>query len=209
MATVTLYKQDATEAGKLELKDAVFASQVKPSVLHDAVQSYLANQRQGTRATKTRGLVAGGGKKPWKQKHTGRARQGSIRAPQWKGGGTVHGPQPYDFTIRLNKKVRRAALAAALTARQKDGGLVFLEGFDLAKPKTKDAAAFLKSFKVEAAKVTLITDKLSKPAQLSTRNLPRVYTTAANALHPYHLLWADKVFLTKGAVAKLEESLAS
>jgi large subunit ribosomal protein L4 len=207
MAQVTLFKQDASEAGKLELKDAVFAREVKPALLHQSVTAFLANQRQGTRGTRTRGLVSGGGKKPWKQKGTGRARQGSTRAPQWKGGGTVHGPQPQDFSIQLNKKVRQAALAQALSAKQKEGSLVVIDSFEIAKPRTKDVAAFLKGFKAESSKVTLVTDKFSQAALLSTRNLPKLFTTGANAVHPYHLLWADKVFLTKGAVAKLEEAL--
>lgn len=208
MADIKLFKQDASEAGTAKLADAVFAGEVNKSLLHDSVNSFLANKRQGTRATKTRGLVSGGGKKPWKQKGTGRARQGSIRATQWKGGGTVHGPQPRDFSIELPKKVRRAALRSALSAKAKEGQLVILESFDLSTPKTKAFSQFLKGFKVEGAKVAFITETLTPAVKLSARNLPNVTYSTSNSVHPYQLLWADKVFITKGAIAKLEEALS-
>ena len=207
MAEVTLYKQDATEAGKTSLKDSVFAQEVNKTLLHESVVSYLANQRQGTRGTKTRANVSGGGKKPWKQKGTGRARQGSIRAPQWKGGGVVHGPQPRDYSIHLNKKVRQGAMRSALSLKTGEGTLTVLDVFSLDKVKTKSVAEFLKKFKVDASKVVLLSDKLSENVKLSTRNVPNLVVANASNIHPYQLLWADKVFVTKGAVAKLEESL--
>ena len=207
MAEVTLFKQDATEAGKTSLNDSVFKQEVNRTLLHESVVSYLANQRQGTRATKTRGLVSGGGKKPWKQKGTGRARQGSIRAPQWKGGGTVHGPQPRDYSIHLNKKVRQGAMRSALSLKVGEGTLTVLDVFALDKVKTKSVAEFLNKFKVGESKVVLVTDKLSDNVKLSARNLPKLVTVNASNVHPYQLLWADKVFVTKGAVAKFEESL--
>jgi large subunit ribosomal protein L4 len=207
MADVTLFKQDASSAGTAQLMDSVFKHEVNQTLLHESVVAFLANQRQGTRGTKTRGLVSGGGKKPWKQKHTGRARQGSIRATQWKGGGTVFGPQPRDFSQGLNKKVRQGALRSALSLKAGDGSVTVLDGFAMAAPKTKDVAAFLKKFKAEDAKVVLVSDKLDANTKLSVRNLPNLLATNANSLHPYHLLWADKVFITKGAVAKLEEVL--
>ena len=207
MAEVTLFKQDATEAGKTSLNDSVFKQEVNRTLLHESVVSYLANQRQGTRATKTRGLVSGGGKKPWKQKGTGRARQGSIRAPQWKGGGTVHGPQPRDYSIQLNKKVRQGAMRSALSLKVGEGTLTVLDVFALDKVKTRSVAAFLKAFKAEEGKVVLLTDKLSDNVKLSARNLPKLIAINASNVHPYQLLWADKVFVTKGAVAKLEEVL--
>lgn len=207
MADVTLFKQDASSAGSAQLNDSVFKQEVNQTLLHESVVAYMANQRQGTRGTKTRAEVSGGGKKPWKQKHTGRARQGSIRATQWKGGGTVFGPQPRDFSQGLNKKVRRGALRSALSLKTGEGSVTVLDAFTLAAPKTKDVFAFLKSFKAEDAKVVLVSDKLDVNTKLSARNLPNLLTTNANSLHPYHLLWADKVFITKGAVAKLEEVL--
>jgi large subunit ribosomal protein L4 len=207
MADVTLFKQDASSAGSAQLMDSVFKQEVNQTLLHESVVAYMANQRQGTRGTKTRGNVSGGGKKPWKQKHTGRARQGSIRATQWKGGGTVFGPQPRDFSQGLNKKVRQGALRSALSLKAGEGSVTVLEAFKLAAPKTKDVAAFLKGFKAEGAKVVLVSEKLDANTKLGARNLPNLLATNANSLHPYHLLWADKVFITKGAVAKLEEVL--
>jgi large subunit ribosomal protein L4 len=207
MPDVTLFKQDATEAGKASLKDSVFKQEVNKTLLHESVVSFMANQRQGTRATKTRGLVSGGGKKPWKQKGTGRARQGSIRAPQWKGGGTVHGPQPRDFSIHLNKKVRQGALRSALSLKNEEGVLTILDSFTMKAPKTKQVAEFLKSFKAGESKVLLLTAKLTEAVKLSTRNMPKLITANVSNVHPYHLLWADKVFVTKDAVAKLEEVL--
>jgi len=208
MADVTLFKQDASSAGTAQLKDSVFKQEVNQTVLHESVVAFLANQRQGTRATKTRADVSGGGKKPWKQKHTGRARQGSIRATQWKGGATWGGPQPRDFSIALNKKVRQNALRSALSLKAGEGSLTVLDGFSLGAVKTKAVAEFLKKFKADEAKVLLVSEKLDNAVKLSVRNLPSVLATNANSLHPYHLLWADKVFITKGAVAKLEEVLA-
>lgn len=207
MADVTLFKQDASSAGSAQLKDSVFKQEVNQTVLHESVVAFMANQRQGTRGTKTRAEVSGGGKKPWKQKHTGRARQGSIRATQWKGGGTVFGPKPRDFSIELNKKVRKGALRSALSLKAGEGNLTVLEAFALAGIKTQAVAAFLKGFKAQDAKVLLVSEKLEDNVKLSIRNLPGVLATNANSLHPYHLLWADKVFITKGAVAKLEEVL--
>ncbi len=199
MAEVTLFKQDATEAGKATLSDSVFKQEVNKTLLHESVVSYLANQRQGTRATKTRGLVSGGGKKPWKQKGTG--------APQWKGGGTVHGPQPRDFSIHLNKKVRQGAMRSALSLKVGEGTLTVLDVFALDKVKTKDVAAFLNCFKAAESKVILLTDKLTDNVKLSARNLPKLIAVNASNVHPYQLLWADKVFVTKAGVAKLEEVL--
>ena len=207
MAEVTLFKQDATEAGKTSLKDSVFKQEVNKTLLHESVVSYLANQRQGTRATKTRGLVSGGGKKPWKQKGTGRARQGSIRATQWKGGGTVHGPQPRDYSIHLNKKVRQGAMRSALSLKVGEGTLTVLDVFALDAVKTKKVAEFLKVFKADQSKVILLTDTLSDNVKLSARNVPNLIAANTSNVHPYQLLWADKVFVTKGAVAKLEEVL--
>lgn len=207
MADVTLYKQDASPAGSAALKDSVFKREINQALLHESVVAYLANQRQGTRGTKNRALVSGGGKKPWKQKHTGRARHGSIRSPQWKGGGTVFGPQPRDFSQGLNKKVRQGALRSALSLKTSEGALTVLDGFAVSNGKTKEVVGFLKGFKVEDAKVVVVAEKLDAKTKLAGRNLPNLLATNAGSLHPYHLLWADKVFITKGAVAKLEEVL--
>ena len=208
MPQVTLYKQDSSESGKAELKDAIFKAEVKESALHTAVLVYLANQRQGTHKTKTRGEVSGGGIKPWKQKGTGRARQGSIRAPQWKGGGTVWGPQPRDYSVRTNKKARQTALKSALTVKNNEGKLVVLESFKLDSIKTKHVVDFLKKFKVENSKVLLVAGVLTEAIKKSSRNLEKVKYTTAGSVHPYELLWADKVFVTLDAIKKIEEVLS-
>jgi large subunit ribosomal protein L4 len=206
MADVTLFKQDASSAGSAQLKDSVFKHEVNQTLLHESVVAFMANQRQGTRSTKIRAEVSGGGRKPWKQKHTGRARQGSIRATQWKGGATWGGPRPQDFSQRLNQKVRQGALRSALSLKTGEGAVTVLDAFAVSG-KTKEVAAFLKSFKATESKVVLIADKLDAKTKLAGRNIPNLLATNANSLHPYHLLWADKVFITKGAVAKLEEVL--
>jgi len=208
MPQVTLFKQDSSEAGKAELKDAIFKAEVRESLLHSSVVTHLANQRQGNHATKTRGEVSGGGIKPWKQKGTGRARQGSIRAPQWKGGGVSWGPQPRDYRIRMNRKTRQAALKSALSLKMGDGSLVVLDAFEFSAPKTKQAMEFLKKFKAEQSKVLLVSGKLSDNVKKSVRNIEKIGYTTADALNPYELLWAEKVFVTLDAVKKIEEVLS-
>jgi len=207
MPQVTLFKQDNSEAGKAELKDSVFKAEVREALLHTSVVTYLANQRQGNHATKTRAEVSGGGIKPWKQKGTGRARQGSIRAPQWKGGGVSWGPQPRDYRIRMNRKTRQSALKSALTVKATEGALVILDSFEFSAPKTKQAVDFLKKFKVSDNKVLLVSGKLSDNVKKSIRNIEKVAYTTADALNPYELLWAEKVFVTLDAVKKIEEVL--
>jgi large subunit ribosomal protein L4 len=208
MPQVTLFKQDSSEAGKAELKDGIFKVEVREALLHTSVVTFLANQRQGNHATKTRAEVSGGGIKPWKQKHTGRARQGSIRAPNWKGGGVVWGPQPRDYRIRMNRKTRQAALKSALSLKAAEGALVILDAFEFSAPKTKQATEFLAKFKVAESKVLLVSGKLSDNVKKSVRNIEKVAYTTADALNPYELLWAEKVFVTLDAVKKIEEVLA-
>ena len=208
MPQVTLFKQDSSEAGKAELNDSIFKAEVKEALLHTSVVTFLANQRQGNHATKTRGEVSGGGIKPWKQKGTGRARQGSIRAPQWRGGGISWGPQPRDYRIRMNRKTRQAALKSALSVKAAEGALVILDAFEFSAPKTKQAVDFLKKFKVENTKVLLVSGKLSDNVKKSVRNIEKLSYTTADSLNPYELLWAEKVFVTLDAVKKIEEVLA-
>ena len=207
MPQVTLFKQDSSEAGKTELKDAIFKAEVREALLHTSVVTHLANQRQGNHATKTRAEVSGGGIKPWKQKGTGRARQGSIRAPQWKGGGVSWGPQPRDYRIRMNRKTRQAALKSALSLKAAEGSLVILDAFEFSGPKTKQAMEFLKKFKATDVKVLLVSGKLSENVKKSVRNIEKIGYTTADALNPYELLWAEKVFVTLDAVKKIEEVL--
>ncbi len=208
MPQVTLYKQDASEAGKAMLKDEVFAAKVSEATLHHSVITYLGNQRQGTHSTKTRANVSGGGKKPWKQKHTGRARQGSIRSPQWKGGGSVWGPHPRDYHSDMTQAQRRLALRSALSIKQAEGGLVLVEAFEFTAPKTKAVVDTLKKFNLSSSKVLVISDKLSDATKQSLRNLRKVEYTTAGAINPYQILWADKVIVTSAAAKKIEEGLA-
>ena len=208
MPQVTLFKQDSSEAGKAELKDAIFKAEVREALLHTSVVTHLANQRQGNHATKTRAEVSGGGIKPWKQKGTGRARQGSIRAPQWKGGGVSWGPQPRDYRIRMNKKTRQAALKSALSMKAAEGALVILDSFEFSVPKTKQATEFLAKFKATDVKVLIVSGKLSDNVKKSVRNIEKFNYVSAEALNPYELLWAEKVFVTLDAVKKIEEVLA-
>ena len=208
MSEATLYKQDSSEAGKVTLNDAVFGAKVNPTLLHEAVVNHQANYRRGTASTKTRGNVRGGGIKPWKQKGTGRARQGSIRAVQWRGGGIAFGPLPRDYSYRMPQKARKAALRSALSDAQANGRLIVLDNFALSAVKTKDAVAFLKGFKVDQEKVVLVSDKLEDTVKKSMRNIAKAWYCSASELSPYCVLWADKLFVTQGALAKIEEALS-
>jgi large subunit ribosomal protein L4 len=208
MAESTVYNQESKEAGKISLKDSVFGAPVQMSLLHDSVRNFLANRRRGTASTKTRGEVSGGGKKPWKQKGTGRARQGSTRAPQWYHGGITFGPKPRDYSYSLPAKVRHASLRSALSAKNAEGGLVVIEKFELAQPKTRQVAAFLKQFKAGEDNALLVLDKMNEAVKKSCRNVEKLALAQADSMHPYQILWAKKVFVTRAAVAKIEEGLS-
>ena len=206
MPKVAVYNKEGATVGEITLSDAVFGAEVNPGLLHEAVQMYLANQRQGTHDTKTRGEVRGGGKKPWRQKGTGRARQGSIRAPQWRKGGTVFGPHPRDYGWKMPKKARRAALRQALSAKVKAGELIVVDSFDLEAPKTKEVVALLKNLKAEG-KAFIVTAEENINVYKSARNIPGVRANAARNLNVYEVLASDKLVLTQDAVAKVEEVL--
>lgn len=211
MPTVTKYNMSGAEVGQIELNDAVFGVEVNAAVMHLAVVRQLSNERLGTHATKTRGQVRGGGKKPWRQKGTGRARAGSSRSPIWVGGGTTFGPQPRSYYKAMPRKARRLAVKSALSDKVNNSELFVIDELKLAAPKTKEVVALLNNFKVEGAKVLFITDASVEGAvnvELSARNIEGVKAIASENVNIFDLLHHDKLFIAEGAVAKLEEVLA-
>jgi large subunit ribosomal protein L4 len=190
---------------KITLNDDIFAVSAKQEVLHEAVVNFLANQRQGTNATKTRGLVRGGGKKPWRQKHMGRARAGSIRSPLWRGGGTVFGPLSRDYSYALPKKVKRLALLSAIREKISSGDIVVINDFSLEKPKTKDMIGILKNFGLEKRSVLIVIPEKDDAIALSARNIPGINVTRAMDLNTYDVLVHNILLMTKGAIKRLEE----
>lgn len=207
MPKVAVYDITGKETGEMELNDNVFGVEVNEALLHQAIVMQLASQRQGTHSTKTRGLVRGGGRKPWRQKGTGRARAGSTRSPIWVGGGTVFGPQPRSYAFSMPRKARRAALKSALSAKVQAGEMVVLEDISFAEPKTKHVVKMLDSLKVDE-KTLIITGELVDNVEKSARNIPGVKAIGANGLNAYDLLYHGKVLITKDAVARIEEVLA-
>lgn len=207
MAKFTIHNVKGETVGDIELSDAVFAAPVNQALLHAAVVRYLANQRQGTAKTKTRTEVRGGGRKPWRQKGTGRARHGSIRSPIWRGGGITFGPQPRDFRLEMPRKARRAALRSALSAKAGSGDLVVLDSLEFAEPKTKQVVGMLKNLKVDG-KALILTGDLQTAVYKSTRNLPGVTTEEARNVNVYDILNHGKLIMTEAAARRLEEVLA-
>ena len=206
MPTVATYNMAGKEVGKIELNDAVFAVEVNEAVMHQAVVRQLSNERLGTHATKTRGMVRGGGRKPWKQKGTGRARSGSTRSPLWIGGGTVFGPSPRSYYKAMPRKARRLAVKSALSEKVNNNDLIVMEELTLAAPKTKEVLNILNNFEVGDAKVLFITEG-DVNVEKSARNIQGVKALASTGLNIFDLLHHDKLFITKGAVAKIEEVL--
>ena len=206
MANVSVYNMQGSEIGKLDLNDAVFGVEVNENLVHAAVVAHLANMRQGTQKAKTRSEVSGGGRKPWRQKGTGYARQGSTRAPQWKGGGVVFAPVPRDYSVSMNKKEKRAALKSALTSRVQAEKLIVLDELKLNEIKTKEFAKVLDAFKLDKALVVL--DSVDMNVILSARNIPSVKTTQVNTLNTYDVMKYDTVVVTKKAVSDIEEVYA-
>ena len=207
MPTVATYNMAGKEVGKIELNDAVFAVEVNEAVMHQAVVRQLSNERLGTHATKTRGMVRGGGRKPWKQKGTGRARSGSTRSPLWIGGGTVFGPSPRSYYKAMPRKARRLAVKSALSEKVNNNDLIVMEELTLAAPKTKEVLNILNNFEVGDAKVLFITEG-DVNVEKSARNIQGVKALASTGLNVFDLLHHDKLFITKGAVAQIEEVLA-
>ncbi|MCI9534221.1 MAG: 50S ribosomal protein L4 [Lachnospiraceae bacterium] len=206
MANVSVYNMEGKEVGTMELNDAVFGVKINEHLVHMAVVAQLANKRQGTQKAKTRAEVSGGGKKPWRQKGTGHARQGSTRAPQWTGGGVVFAPTPRDYTIRLNKKEKRAALKSALTSRVQENKFIVLDELKMDEIKTKRFKNVLDNLKVSGALVVVGAD--SDNVVLSARNLPDVKTAYVNTINVYDILKYNTVVATKAAVASIEEVYA-
>ena len=204
MSNVTVYNMEGNEVGTLELNDAVFGVEVNEHLVHLAVVRQLANKRQGTQKAKTRSEVSGGGRKPWRQKGTGHARQGSTRAPQWTGGGVIFAPVPRDYSFKMNKKERRLALKSALTTRVQENKLVVVDELKLDAIKTKDMQKVLNNLKVEKAMV--ITD--NENVIVSTRNIPNVITASVGTINVFDILKYNTVVLDKAAVAKVEEVYA-
>ena len=206
MANVSVYNMEGKEVGTMELNDAVFGVEVNEHLVHMAVVAQLANKRQGTQKAKTRSEVSGGGRKPWRQKGTGHARQGSTRSPQWKGGGVVFAPTPRDYTIRLNKKEKRAALKSALTSRVQDNKFIVVDEFKFDEIKTKKFQNVMDNLKVNKALVVLADN--DQNAVLSARNIADVKTTQVNTMNVYDILKYNTVVATKAAVASIEEVYA-
>ena len=206
MANVAVYNMEGNEVGTIELNDAVFGVEVNEHLIHLAVVRQLANKRQGTQKAKTRSEVRGGGRKPWRQKGTGHARQGSIRAPQWTGGGVVFAPTPRDYEVKMNKKERRAALKSALTSRVQDNKLVVLDELKFDEIKTKAMKNVLTNLKVDKALVVM--PQLDQNVVLSARNIENVATATTRTINVYDVMKYSTVILTKDAVASIEEVYA-
>ena len=204
MANVSVLNMEGKEVGSMELNDAVFGVEINEHLVHQAVVLQLANNRQGTQKAKTRSEVSGGGRKPWRQKGTGHARQGSTRAPQWTGGGVVFAPTPRDYTIRLNKKEKKLALKSALTSRVNENKFIVVDELNFAEIKTKKFAEVMKNLKVEKALVV----GADENAALSARNIPTVKTAFVNTINVYDILKYNTVVATKAAVASIEEVYA-
>ena len=206
MANISVYNMEGNEVGSMELNDAIFGVEVNEHLVHMAVVQQLANKRQGTQKAKTRSEVSGGGRKPWRQKGTGHARQGSTRAPQWTGGGVVFAPVPRDYSFKINKKEKRAALKSALTSRVADEKFIVLDELKLEAIKTKDFVKVLNNLKVAKALVVMSDKDLN--VEKSAANVPNIKTTLANTLNVYDILKYDTVITTKAAVEKIEEVYA-
>ena len=206
MANVTVYNMEGKEVGNMDLNDAVFGVEINEHLVHMAVVQQLANNRQGTQKAKTRSEVSGGGRKPWRQKGTGHARQGSTRSPQWTGGGVVFAPKPRDYSFKMNKKEKRIALLSALSSKVADNKIVVLDAFNLDEVKTKKFAEVMSNLKVDKALVVI--EGENKNVVLSGRNIPTVKVSATNEINTYDVLKYETLVVTKAAVEKLEEVYA-
>ena len=206
MPKTTLYNTKAEKVGEIELSDLIFGIEANKEAMHTMVVNYLANQRQGTQSTKTRTEVSGGGRKPWRQKGTGRARQGSIRAPQWTGGGVALGPKPRSYRFSVNKKLRRLALKSALSTKVAENEIIVIDELKLDSFKTKEMAAILKAF--EADNALVVTAGKDDNVVRSAANIPGIETSMAENLNVYDVLKHSKFIVTKDAVSKIEEVYA-
>ncbi|MBO7650583.1 MAG: 50S ribosomal protein L4 [Lachnospiraceae bacterium] len=206
MANVKLYNKEGAEVGTLDLNDSIFGVEVNTHLMHLAVVSQLANKRQGTQSALTRAEVSGGGIKPWRQKGTGRARQGSIRSPQWKGGGVVFAPKPRDYSVKMNKKEKAGAIKSALTSRVAEDKIFVLEDLAFDEIKTKQVKTMLDKLSLD--KALIVTADKDENVILSARNLPGVRTVTSNAINVFDILKYSNLVITKDAVAKIEEVYA-
>ena len=203
MATVTIKNIRGESVGNIELSDSIFGVEINKHAVHMAVVQHLANKRQGTKSTKTRAEVRGGGRKPWRQKGTGRARQGSTRSPQWTGGGVVFAPKPRDFSFKLNKKLKRLALKSVLTDKVQNDKLIVLDNLNLGEIKTKAMASVCTSLGVDTALIVM--DGTNENVVLSARNIPTLKTAGVNTINVYDILHYDSLVVTKDAIEKIQE----
>ena len=206
MAEIDIKDKNNSSVGTITLPDAVFSAAAKQGAVHGSIVNYLANQRQGTHATKTKGLVSGGGRKPYKQKGTGRARAGSIRSPLWKGGGTIFGPQPRDYSYNLPRKAKKVALHSALSAKLADGEITVIDGISLDKPRTKDMLAILKNLGLNGKTTLIVLPEKNESVILSARNIPGVSVTRVTDLNTYNVAVHTMLLITKQAVEMLAEA---
>jgi large subunit ribosomal protein L4 len=207
MTEVEIKDTENKTVEKMSLKEGLFDLPVKAGVLHESVVNYLANQRQGTHATKTRGKVRGGGRKPWKQKNTGRARAGTIRSPLWKGGGTVFGPHPRDYSYSVNKKQRKLALKTALSAKLSENQIVVVDSLNIDEPKTKKMVAVLDKLGLGDKKVLIVTKGKDNNVYLSARNIPNIKVKRASDINTYSLIVNDFMLITKDALLSVQEAM--
>lgn len=207
MPTVALFKQDGTQNGDVTLNDAIFGIEPNESVVYDAIIMQRASLRQGTHSTRNRSAVRGGGRKPWRQKGTGRARQGSIRAPQWRGGGTVFGPTPRSYSYKLPKKVRRLAIKSVLSEKVAENNMVIVDTLAFDAPKTKEFKQVLANLDINA-KTLVVVENENETAMLSARNLPNVSVVYADNVSVLDVVSAEKMLMTQAALNKVEEVLA-
>ena len=206
MPNVAIYNMSGSKVGEMELSDAIFGQEVNVPAMHAYLKAYLANQRQGTQSAKTRAEVSGGGKKPWRQKGTGRARQGSTRSPQWTHGGVVFAPKPRDYRLSLNKKLKRVALKSALSAKVAGEKFIVLDSLELPEAKTREMVKVLGNLKTESA--LIVTDEVNETVVRAANNIQGVATTTVGMLNTYDVLKYDTVIATRDAVAKVEEVYA-
>ncbi len=204
MAEIEIINKDNNSVGKTDLPDDIFGVDVRKGLLHEVVHNHLANKRQGTAATKTRGMVSGGGKKPYKQKGTGRARAGSNRSPLWRGGGTVFGPHPRDYSYKLPKKVKWLALNSALSAKLADGEIMIIDEISVTEPKTKAVVGMLASLGLKNNVLIIVPEK-NEALELASRNIPRVNVVRVNELNVFTILSHEKLLISKDAVEKMKE----
>jgi len=205
MADIEIIDQNNKSVGKTSLPDDIFGVEVRKGLLHEVVHNHLANKRQGTASTRTRGMVSGGGKKPYKQKGTGRARAGSNRSPLWKGGGTVFGPHPRDYSYKLPKKVKWSALSSALSAKLADGEVILIDNISVAEPKTKAVKGLLNSLGLKNNVLIIVPEK-NEALELASRNIPKVNVARVSELNVYTILSHEKLLISKDAIEKMKEA---